>query len=81
MREREILRDALDASITAVALRSELDPDVAEFAAYIPNGGVKTNRDNEWVLTLHVAWDDRHEISRVVETIPMTVSVRIRRAD
>ncbi len=56
-----------------------VDPNVANFRGYIPNGGIKTNRENEWVLTIHVAWDDRDEVSRVIETIPMSVNVSVTR--
>jgi hypothetical protein len=52
---------------------------VAEFRAYVPNGGVKTNRENEYVLTLHVAWAGRDELHRIIETIPMDLRVTIKR--
>lgn len=56
-----------------------VDPNVAEFRAYVPNGGVKTNRENEYVLTLHVAWSGRDELHRIIETIPMDLRVTIER--
>lgn len=79
--EREQLREALDLSIKGAAQKRWLEPDIAEFRAYIPNGGIKTNRDNEWVVTLHVAWENREEISRVVTTIPMSVKVVMTREE
>lgn len=66
--------------MSAAAKRVWADPDVATFSGYIPNGGIKTNRENEWVLTIHVAWADRDEVSRVIETIPMSVNVSVTRA-
>jgi len=52
---------------------------VATFSAYVPNGGLSTNRDNEYVLKLVVAWEDRDELHRILETIPMSVQVTVRR--
>ena len=77
--ERELLRTALDQSISGAMVKRWVDPNVATFHATIPNGGIKTNRENEWVLTLHVAWEDRNEVSRVIETIPMSVNVSVTR--
>lgn len=77
--ERQLLREALDRSISLATKQQFFDPDVAHFSAYVPNGGVKTNRENEWVLTLHVAWEDRDEVSRIIETIPMSVNVTVQR--
>lgn len=57
------------------------DPSIAQFSATIPDGGVTTNRNNEWVLKLNVAWGDRTEIARVIESIPMQVNVTIERVD
>ena len=38
---------------------------------------MKTNRNNEIVLTLVVDWKDRNEIYRVLEEIPMTLMVTV----
>lgn len=56
-----------------------VDPRVATFMASVPDGGIKTNRNNEWVITLVAAWEDRAEVSRILETIPMTVLVTMAR--
>lgn len=77
--EREALRGALEASISESAHKRLIDPDVATFSAYVPNGGLSTNRDNEYVLKLVVAWEDRDELHRILETIPMSVQVTVRR--
>lgn len=47
--------------------------------ASIPDGGIKTNRNNEWVLTLNVAWENRADIARLLETIPMTILITAER--
>ena len=65
-----------------MALRKALvDPNVATFLATVPNGGIKTNRDNHWVVTLEVAWEDRAEVSRIIDTIPMNLVVTMTRPD
>jgi len=57
------------------------DPNIATFIATIPNGAIKTNRDNDWLITLQVKWDNRGEVMRLVDTIPMQVLVTFERVD
>ena len=52
-------------------------PSIARFTGTVPDGGMKTNRNNEIVLTLVVDWADRAEIYRVLETIPMSLTVTV----
>lgn len=59
--------------------RAIVDTHVATFTATVPDGGMKTNRANEIVLTLHVSWKDRTEVYRILETIPMDIIVRVER--
>ncbi len=42
---------------------------------------MKTNRNNEIVLTLVVDWSDRAEIYRVLEEIPMSLLVTVEKPD
>jgi hypothetical protein len=52
------------------------DPRVASFVATVPDGGIKTNRNNEWVITLNVDWEFRREVARILDAIPMALMVR-----
>lgn len=54
---------------------------MAQFVGTVPDAGMKTNRNNEIVLTLIVDWKDRHEIYRVLDEIPMTLAVTIERPE
>lgn len=75
--EREAIESIITASRSHAVKRPKPDPNLATFIATIPDGGIKTNRTNEWVLTLHVAWENREEISRLIDTIPMQLLVKV----
>jgi len=63
----------------AVSFPSAPDPNVATFWATIPNGGITTSRDNEWIIKLQVAWENRDAALRLLETIPMELLVTFER--
>jgi hypothetical protein len=75
--EREKLADALEESQRQSLERAYKSATVAQFLGTVPDGGMKTNRNNEIVLTLVVDWKDRNEIYRVLEEIPMTLMVTV----
>ena len=50
---------------------------IARFVATVPDGGIKTNRNNEWVITLVCDWGHRAEVARIIDTIPMQLDVTI----
>jgi hypothetical protein len=72
-----LIAAAVEESLTKSLKRASVDQKIATFYATIPAAGVKTNKDNEWVLTMHVAWEDRLQVSRVIDHIPMVMKVRI----
>ena len=45
----------------------------------MPDGGISTNRNNEWIVKLVVDWSDRFEISRILDSIPMQLQVKMTR--
>ena len=52
---------------------------MAHFVATVPDGGISTTRNNEWVIKLVVDWSDRFEISRILDSMPMQLKVSMRR--
>jgi hypothetical protein len=81
VREREQIAAAIETSQDNALRRAMVNPNVASFLATVPNGGIKTNRDNHWVVTLEVAWEDRGEVTRIIDTIPMNLLVTIVKPD
>lgn len=77
--ERAILTKAIEKSQFKTLRKAFVDPNVATFVATVPNGGIKTNRDNHWVITLEVAWEDRSEVARILDSIPMNLLVTMTR--
>lgn len=75
--EREKIANALEESQRQSLERAYKSATVAMFHGTVPDGGMKTNRNNEIVLTLVVDWADRNEIYRVLEEIPMTLMVTV----
>lgn len=80
-RERVALAELIGADRGRGVKRKKVDPDVATFLATVPNGGVTTDRNNNWILKLEVDWSERGEITRVIESIPMKLSVKITRVE
>src|SRR5258708_26489166 len=79
--EREVLRKAIEESQRQGLERAYKSATLAHFIATVPDGGIKTNRNNEWVITLVAAWEDRHEVARILDTIPMNLIVTIEKPE
>lgn len=72
-----MIEAAVTKAIDDAIKRPKVDPRIATFYATVPNAGIKTNRDNEWIISMTVAWEDRAEISRVLDHMPMTMKVTV----
>ena len=76
-----MLSAALEESQRRVLEKAYKSTTVATFIGTVPDGGMKTNRNNEIVLTLVVDWKDCNEIYRVLETIPMSLVVTVEKPE
>lgn len=71
--EREKVTEALEAATKLGLAKKQVSDRIATFCGTVPDAGLKTNRNNELVLTVVVAWEDRAEVYRMLDTIPMTL--------
>lgn len=72
-----LIAAAIEKGIDDAIRRPKVDPRIATFYATVPNAGIKTNRDNEWCVTMNVAWEYRNEISRVLDHLPLVMKVTV----
>lgn len=75
------MAEALEESTRRTLEKAYKSATVATFIGTVPDGGMKTNKQNEIVLTLIVDWADRAEVYRILEEIPMQLLVHIEKPD
>jgi hypothetical protein len=75
--ERTIIAAAVEESFTRSLAKPKAGERVAKFYGVIPDAGIKTSKNNEWVITMHVAWANRHEVARLIDQLPFEMLVTV----